>query len=98
MTGAAIQSSDRTSVLPRADVRAAAAVRPAAAAPLSVVAASLRGALAPCERSSRDLPAASSDVAGLSSRVSIKNVTTFAVAAASETISKSVSTTSIPTT
>ncbi len=48
--------------------------------------------------SSRDLPAASFGVAGLSARVSIKNVTTFAVAAASEIISNSVSTTSIPTT
>ena len=65
--------------------------------------------------SSRDLPAASSGVAGLSfedevsalelrkfaavgARVSIKNVTTFAVAAASESISNSVSTESIPTT
>lgn len=42
--------------------------------------------------------AVSSDAAGLSVRVSVKNATTFAVAAASEIISKSVSTTSIPTT
>lgn len=55
----------------------------------SVVAMFGRGAPAPCERSSLDLPAAPSGVAGLSRDVSIKNATTFAVAAASEIISKS---------
>lgn len=63
----------------------------------SVVAASRCGAPAR-EGSSRDLPAASSGVAGLSADVSIKNAIAFRVAAASKTVSKSVSNSSIPTT
>lgn len=105
------------SVSPKADASATAVVSPAAAvAPHSVVAASDRGAPAPRNISSPDLPAASSGVAGLSSETVGKsdsliaalqaggefdcsrNAMTFRVAAASEIISKSVSTTSIPTT
>lgn len=85
-------------VPPKADTEAAAVRSLAAATPHSVVERIASARQPSLGVSSRDLPAASSDVAGLSRGVSIKNATTFAVAAASEIISKSISTTSIPTT
>ncbi len=93
---------DLVFVPPKAITSAAAAVPPVAAAPNSVVADSDRGAPAFGQPSlgvsSLDLAAASSGVAALSSRVSVRNVSTFLVAAASRIISKPSSTASIPTT